>query len=122
MRLKQECIRDVLLGLEEELKFNQVMERTEFLSIGRLSNHSAEDSLYTVMKLHEAGFLHVQAYLGGNFRIFGITYEGHQFLENVRDPEIWAKTKAAASKVGGASLSVVGELALSFVRQSLGLS
>ncbi|MCY7439412.1 DUF2513 domain-containing protein [Bacillus altitudinis] len=122
MRLKQECIRDVLLGLEEELDYRQSMDREELLSLDRLSSHSAEDSLYTVSKLREAGFLNVNYYLGGNFRIFGITYEGHQFLENIRDPEIWAKTKSAAGKVGGASIHVIGEIALSYVRQTLGLN
>lgn len=122
MRLKQDCIRDILLGLEEELDYLQSIGKDELLSLDRLSHHRTEDSLYTVSKLREAGFLNVSYYLGGNFRIFDITYEGHQFLENIRDPEIWAKTKQAAGKVGGVSLSVLGEIALGFVRQSIGLN
>ncbi|APJ12273.1 MULTISPECIES: DUF2513 domain-containing protein [Bacillus] len=122
MRLKNEIIRDVLLSLEEELGFEQEMNKDEFLSIDKIKNHNKDDVLYTLKKLHEAGLIHVIFTHDYSFVILDISFEGHQFIENIRDPEIWAKTKSAVNKVGGASLNVIGELAVNYVRQTIGLS
>lgn len=43
--------------------------------------------------------------------INSITYSGHQFLDTVRDPTVWKKTKSIVSKVAGASLSVTENVA-----------
>lgn len=50
-------------------------------------------------------------------RAFRISWEGHEFLDKMRDEEIWAKTKAGASKVGSWSVKLLGELASGFIRQ-----
>jgi hypothetical protein len=40
-----------------------------------------------------------------------LTYIGHQHLENVRDPEIWNKTKAGAKSVGSFGIETLGLIA-----------
>ncbi|WP_353198249.1 DUF2513 domain-containing protein [Sandarakinorhabdus sp.] len=40
-----------------------------------------------------------------------LTWNGHEFLDNVRDDAVWKKTKEGASKVGGWSISLVGDIA-----------
>lgn len=122
MRLNHDCIRDLLLGLEGNLKYDQPMKRGTFLSLSNLSEYDKNELIYTLKKMVEAGYLKVGFYNTSDFFIEDITYSGHQFLENIRDPKIWAKTKAAASDVGGASLSVIGDIAVSFIKQSIGLN
>jgi hypothetical protein len=48
-----------------------------------------------------------------------LTYAGHQYLENIRDPEIWRKTNEGAKKIGSFSLETLGELAKGLVRQQI---
>ena len=45
-----------------------------------------------------------------------LTWEGHEFLENVRDPQVWSNTKAAAQKVGGFSFGLIAELAAGYLK------
>lgn len=43
--------------------------------------------------------------------VWGLSWSGHEFLDSVRDPEIWRKTKAAGEKVGGWTLSLLADYA-----------
>ncbi len=46
-----------------------------------------------------------------------LTWAGHEFLDAVRDPEIWRKTKEGANKVGNWALDFVVELAKGYAKQ-----
>lgn len=51
-----------------------------------------------------------------------LTWQGHDFLDNVRNDTVWEKTKnKISSTVGTASVEIVGQVAASFLRQMLGL-
>jgi hypothetical protein len=61
---------------------------------------------------------------GQDYMEIGMTWAGYEFLDNVRDPEIWRTTKTGAAKLGSFSLSLIGDLAkaaLTAKAQSLGL-
>ena|SRR5215472_7717419 len=49
----------------------------------------------------------------------GITWDGYEYLETIRDPEIWRKTQAGATRLGNFSIDVIKELALGFVKQKI---
>jgi DNA-binding transcriptional ArsR family regulator len=40
-----------------------------------------------------------------------LTWSGHEFLDTVRDPEVWRRTKEGAGKVGSWSISILADLA-----------
>lgn len=48
-----------------------------------------------------------------------LTWEGHEFLESVRDAEIWKKTKGAASSIGSFGLDTLKELAKGFIKTKI---
>lgn len=53
-----------------------------------------------------------------------ITSAGHDFLDSVRDPEIWQQTKKGASDLGSWTLKMLGEIATGYIKmkaQSLGI-
>lgn len=91
-----------------------------------LLNYSENDILYVASKLREKNFIKAQPIIGDDkLRDIGIsemTWDGHEFLDNIRDNQIWKQTKNAANKVTGASLSILSELAKGFLSQKLGLS
>lgn len=51
-----------------------------------------------------------------HFNITGLTLEGHEFLDSVRDAGIWKKTKEGAAKVGGWTVPIISELAKGYVK------
>jgi len=51
------------------------------------------------------------------FNDLTITWNGYEFLDSIRDPEVWKRTEAAAAKVGGVGLSVLLELAKAVAKQ-----
>jgi hypothetical protein len=42
---------------------------------------------------------------------FDLTWTGHEFLESVRDPEIWRQARSGASRAGTASIDFIWGLA-----------
>lgn len=58
------------------------------------------------------------------FASIALTWSGHEFLDTVRDPEIWEQTKAGAAKLGSLSLGMLAEIAAGYLKAkaaSLGL-
>ncbi len=45
-----------------------------------------------------------------------MTWVGYEFLDSVRDPEIWRKTKAGADRLGSWTIKLLAELATGYVR------
>ncbi len=126
MKLNHECVRDVLICIEENLHYGCYID----FSTVELKNYSSEDLLYTAAKLLEAGFLNGEhiSYIGSSIpdiRITSITWEGHQFLDNIRDDNVWKNTKNVLSKLSSASLSMVGNIASqiisSMIQKQLGI-
>jgi hypothetical protein len=48
-----------------------------------------------------------------------LTWDGHDYLDAVRDPKIWRETKEAADKVGSWTFEIVKELAKAFIKSEL---
>ncbi|MCY7977482.1 DUF2513 domain-containing protein [Bacillus inaquosorum] len=123
MELKHDCVRDLLLTLESDLKINQMLDISEILTLPEMSKYTRDDVEYTINKLNEAGFIEIATFMGGGIAVLDITYNGHQFLDNVRSAGIWAETKERLAKVGGAaSLNIISTLATSLVNAKLGLT
>jgi hypothetical protein len=51
---------------------------------------------------------------------YRLTNAGHDYLEAVRDPGVWEKTKATVSETGGAAtLEIVKALAVGFLKKKI---
>lgn len=46
-----------------------------------------------------------------------LTWNGHEFLDAVRDPDIWRKTKDGASRIGSAGIELLWEIAKAQAKQ-----
>jgi hypothetical protein len=53
------------------------------------------------------------------FGFQSLTWEGHDFLDSVRDPKIWAKTKSGALAAGGFTVDLLKELAKGFIKKQI---
>lgn len=110
MRLNAECVRDVMLFLEENL------ELVSFVECSNIEiSHNKDDVTYACAKLIEAGYLSgnttVDLYGHMTVIINSITWNGHQFLDNVRSNTVWNKTKDVAVKLGSVSITFLSNIA-----------
>lgn len=119
MKLIHDCVRDVMLDIEENLGTNTAIMITNIHS--RISKYSFEDIYYTCQKLNEAGYLEVVFYLSGDGAVKNMTYDGHLFLDNIRDDSIWKETKSKVSKIASASLPIIQQVAAALIAAKLGI-
>lgn len=122
MRLNQDCVRSVLLYLEEALCIESGdADEPELLPLpfcsisAALCNFASEDVFYTLFNLEQAGFLHGSfldpSLTAGTRYVFYVTYSGHQFLDSIRDEKRWRWLKSALNGVRDYSLDAVSALA-----------
>lgn len=118
MKLNLDCMRSILLFVEEcpcnsSVSFKQI---TFALS----SEYAPEDIYYSIMKLCEASFIKATIVESDDFTIIrtidDITYEGHQFLADIRTDKVWRKTKSILENVGSTSVSAIVQVASGVVQ------
>lgn len=121
MKLNPDCVKDVLLSVEENVGLESHLRDIKELKLSNL--YSDEDLLYTLQKLDEANFIHFSNTNGSNsfyyLAIGNMTYEGHNFLDTVRDPSRWEKVKQKAASVGGASIPILQQIGAHLLEKQL---
>lgn len=121
LKLNQDCVRNLLLTIEENLSYPGRLTLQELKDSPRLKDFSEKDIIYTMDTLADAGHIELTfPSLGKN--VARMTFNGHSLLDNVRDDKIWAETKNAAAKVAGASFAVLSDIAAEFIKKKVGLS
>jgi hypothetical protein len=55
-------------------------------------------------------------FAGKNWVDLNLTWQGHEFLEAVRDPEVWRRTKEGAAKVGNFAISFLFDAAKAYAK------
>lgn len=126
MKLDKDCIRLVLLYIEEHCiyetnKFgNKSMHNInlhEIMQSKDLLNTPEDNIRYTIVKLLEGRYIEgklIPQNSGVNFDIMQIsqlTLRGHDLLDNIRPEPVWYKTKSALHKVGDFSLGIMSQVA-----------
>jgi hypothetical protein len=106
-------------------------EREEISVIQDLSidGYSRDAVAYHVRRMHEAGLLDAEVITSSttptrliNVLPFGLSWEGHEFLDAVRHKGVWAKLKTKAKDLGGdLPFTLLKELALVTLRTEMGL-
>ena len=75
---------------------------------------------YHVGLIREIGFIQPPANdLSLGFMFSRLTWEGHDYLDAVRDPEIWSKTQKGAAAAGGFTFDLLKDLAKGFLRKQI---
>lgn len=125
MKLNHDCVRELLLYLEENL---DVSNRIQFFEI-KISNFDDATIVYTAIKLYEAGYITAKIEKDVYGEVFGyisdISWDGHKFLDTIRDNQVWSSTKKILSKVSSSSISFVSNVAsqvlTNLINQQIGL-
>ena len=86
-----------------------------------ISSHDREQVLYTLIKLFEGGYINAQYERSPTgqlitFRVYDMTFQGHEFLEKIRSETVWdQKLKPVFTTIGSMSLDVISNVANSVI-------
>ncbi len=73
---------------------------------------------YQLEKMEEAGLIdRDKGRAGYSPEHIKITFNGHDYLDAIRSETVWNKTKDGISAVGGMTLAMVKDLAISYLKQ-----
>ncbi|MEL3956893.1 DUF2513 domain-containing protein [Caldifermentibacillus hisashii] len=116
MRLNPDCIRDILLVVEETTSYSNFMEFYPDNEIETLKPYSSEEILYHIKQCELSGLLtKVTWFMGDGCLIQDLSPKGHEFLANIRSENIWNKTKEKAKSIGSFSLDTLTKIAINIV-------
>lgn len=120
MKLNIDCVRDVLLCLEENITMdnNNCIIPVPFKTVKAILKNKYEenDIVYAISKLLDIRYIigHIDK-TNGRYKVTGsisdITWEGHEFLNSIRPQTIWETTKENASKLSISSIRGMASLA-----------
>jgi len=114
MKLNPDCIRDILLAIEEDCSFRSTFQFPG--NNNRLSSYSEDEVLYHIKQCELSDLVYkVTWFIGGSCCVKDLAPSGHQFLADIRSENIWSKTKITAAKVGSSSLNTLVSIASSIV-------
>lgn len=119
MKINPDCIRDILLYLEENLYLAE--DNFSEINLTQLCenlSYNKDDIWYSVYNLYHIRFIEGRINDAGNHKMFfcdiqNITWIGHQFLNSIRPKSIWEATKEKAKQIGGMSIGTLSTLSMS---------
>lgn len=106
MKRDMELIRELLLYSEENAQ-----ELISILDPSDFPNRDQDLVNYHLTLLEQAGYLNKGRGAIGRRGLGTLTMSGHDFLDSIRDPEIWRNTKTVGEKAGGWTLEILSEIA-----------
>ena len=127
MRRNIALFREILLEIESAESPNP--DRSTPWYILNCSGQTHDVLQYHAKMLTEQNFLYEDRVILGTidklssnvvkYASDAMTNSGHEFLDNVRDPDIWAKARERAKGVASVGLSLVWELAKAEIKKKL---
>lgn len=126
MKLNYDCVRDVLLYLEDNLSLNKSITFPSDIKESLLIKYSKDDLLYTVkillnkkLILGDDNFNYATGIYTAN--IDSLSFDGHSFLDNIRDNQVWSKSKKILSAFKSVSIEIISQVATNVIYKKLGL-
>lgn len=122
MKRNMDLIRDILLAVEADDKGDG---RWVTLNIDGVSDVVLTEHLFM---MDEAGLIegnNTSTLSRRDYQVRRLAWLGHDFLDAIRDPEIWKRTKAGAKKAGTETIEFLWELAKAYgknaIKEKLGI-
>lgn len=118
MKLDKDLVREILLAIEDNGADPRGWMDLE------IPDHSSREVSYHVHLLDEAGLVEAidLSHMGRDgyeWKPKRLTYQGHEFLDTVRDSEVWRLTKETAKQAGVGGLKALFEIGKAYTKQKL---
>ncbi|WP_249629959.1 DUF2513 domain-containing protein [Streptococcus uberis] len=121
MKLNPDCVRDILIDVENKSTFNNDVQYLGPEDMKALNKYTYDEIMYHIRQCSENGFFigKVEYYMDGGCSIVDLSPSAHEFLANIRQDNNWHKTKTIASKVGSHSISALKEIAIQVISNAI---
>lgn len=117
MKLNFDTVRNVLLEIEEKTDLDN--------SLIYEKSSTNPDIFYTLLKLNEAQLINsiqLDTWIGVvHIEVKSLTYEGHKFLDTIRDPKVLRQTKERLKTFSSVSFEIFSKVASQIILNQLGL-
>lgn len=126
MKLDYDCVRSILLELEEKPRFSEELRLTptpveEIFEA--LDRYSDEDILYSIEIMKDAELIKANLQYGSisfiTGYVSGITYKGHELLDSIRDRKIWQRLKQLLSAAGATTFDIIIDVAKDIIKSNI---
>ena len=120
MRLNPDCVRDILIAIEETANFQEAINNKQLEKSAILQPYSSSEILYHLRQLSWAELIQEFDFYGDTgYSILDLSPKGHEFLNNIRSNDNWDKVKELSKKVGSHSLSALQQIATGVITASI---
>ncbi len=121
MKRDLELIRNIMMYLEQNLEYEERIGDYEVWKEFQSEENSVEKVCYHLKLIQEIRWINTVGLRGSKtFDIIGITNDGHDFLDSLRDVKIWEKVKHKLAEIGGYTLSIVVDLGKDYLKKQVG--
>ncbi|CDO60622.1 hypothetical protein BN1012_Phect2409 [Candidatus Phaeomarinobacter ectocarpi] len=113
---------DFVRGILLEVETLNKPKMAEFLDADSTESDLKKLGYHLAMLVEEVGYLKGMPVplLGGKiWHDLELTWQGHDFLDSVRDDNVWELTKKSAESAGGFTVEILAALAKGFVKQKI---
>lgn len=108
MKLNPDCIRDILLSVEDICDANHYFDYGQDSENEFIKDYDSNTLYYHFRQADLSGLLFGANFdMAGNFYCTDLSPEGHKFLNDIRSDTNWNKTKIIAKNVGTFSLDAI---------------
>ncbi|MEG0255911.1 MULTISPECIES: DUF2513 domain-containing protein [Lactobacillales] len=124
MKLSHDCIRDILL-FTEEIPYMEHLTGTKIFKSERLKKYSEDEINYAISKLGNEdaqlinGFVKIASGKPYLTSISSLTFTGHNYLDNIRDPKVWSESKRISAKFTSVSIEIMTTIASNVITKML---
>lgn len=120
MKRDMDLIRELLLKLEGlDNKPGSIYSLTAYEDLP-IEGRTPDQIDYHMGLLYEAGLLDsgdsINRMMSGGWLFSRLSWSGHEFLDSIRDPEVWRRTKEGASKVGGWTVGLLKDISAAYLK------
>lgn len=119
MKLNPNCIRDILISVEENTGYRIYFDYpSELDKAPLLAKYSDEEIRYHILQCEKSYLIEIPTKdINENYAITDLTPKGHEFLANIRSENVWKDVKEVSKKVGSNSLSALSQIATGVITE-----
>ena len=118
MKLNPDCIRDILLTIEDNTGFGKYMSYNLNSTYDLLQKYTFDEVRYHIDQCELSNLItKVNKFIDGSCLVQDLSPSGHQFLADIRSDNNWNKTKSIAKTVGTSSLTAIKEIATNVIAE-----
>lgn len=118
MKLNPDCIRDILITIEDNTGFGKYMSYNLNSTYDLLQKYTFDEVRYHIDQCELSNLItKVNKFIDGSCLVQDLSPSGHQFLADIRSDNNWNKTKSIAKTVGTSSLTAIKEIATNVIAE-----